>query len=126
MEIIQITAIGLISVILSLSIKKQAPEFSLLISIAAGVIIFLMLTPKLIDLVSLIQQISVLSGTNQNNIALILKIIGISYISEFGSSICKDAGESALGSKIEMAGKLLIMVIATPILVSLLDLILSI
>jgi len=56
----------------------------------------------------------------------ILKIIGIAYIAEFGAEVCKDAGEGAIASKIELAGKVIIIVLAAPIITSLLDLIVEI
>jgi stage III sporulation protein AD len=58
--------------------------------------------------------------------ATVLKITGIAYIAEFGAEICNDAGESAIASKIELAGKVIITVLAVPIITSMLDLIMEI
>lgn len=126
MDIVQIAAIGIIAAILSLTIKKQAPEMSLIISIAAGTMIFLLLLPKLSAVVSVIRKVGEAAGTNNEYVLIIIKIIGISYIAEFASQICADAGESAIASKIEAAGKVFILIIATPILLSLLNLIFSV
>jgi len=59
-------------------------------------------------------------------ISTLLKIVGIAYIAEFGAEVCKDAGESAIASKVELAGKVMIIVLAVPILTSLMDLIIRI
>jgi stage III sporulation protein AD len=56
----------------------------------------------------------------------VLKITGIAYISEFGAEICRDAGEGAIASKIEMAGKVIIIALAIPVITSLIDLVLKI
>lgn len=126
MDIVQIAAIGIIAAILSLTIKKQAPEMSLIISIAAGTMIFLLLLPKLSAVVGVIKKVGEAAGANNEYVLIIIKIIGISYIAEFASQICADAGESAIASKIEAAGKVFILIIATPILLSLLNLIFSV
>jgi stage III sporulation protein AD len=125
MEIIQIVAIGLLSSILALMLKKQSPESSMYISIAAGVIIFFMIISKVSVVVDLLKDIGSKINLDTIYIGTILKIIGIAYISEFGVQICKDAGESAIASKIEFSGKVLIMVISAPILMALMDLIIK-
>lgn len=125
MDIIQIGAIGIVSTILALSIKKQSPEFSLLISIAAGVIIFIMVIPKFEALFQVFNKITSSADIDLTYISIVIKIIGIAYISQFSSQICIDAGESAIASKIELAGKILIMVISAPILLTLVELVVA-
>ena len=126
MSIVQIVAAGLISALLAITIKKQVPEFALLISIGASVLIFFMLIPMLLDAVQVLENISDMVGTQSAYIVIILKIIGIAYISEFGSQVCKDAGETAIASKIELGGKVIIMLASVPILYRLIDIIIGI
>ncbi|MDR1538653.1 MAG: stage III sporulation protein AD [Clostridiales bacterium] len=123
MEIARIVAVGIISIILAIAVKKQNAEFSLLISISASIIIFFMLMPLLGQAVGILQNIASLMDTNVQYIGVILKIIAIAYIAEFGAQICIDAGEAAVGSKIELAGKVLIMIASTPVLFGLVNLI---
>ncbi|MDR1560039.1 MAG: stage III sporulation protein AD [Clostridiales bacterium] len=123
MDISRIVAVGIISLILIIAIRKQNAEFALLISIMASIIIFFMIMPLLGQSVSLLKEIAGLMDTNLQYIGLILKIIAIAYIAEFGAQICTDAGESALASKIELAGKALILITSTPVLFGLVDLI---
>jgi stage III sporulation protein AD len=122
-EIARIVAVGIISIILAIAVKKQNAEFSLLISISASIIIFFMLMPLLGQAVGILQNIASLMDTNVQYIGVILKIIAIAYIAEFGAQICIDAGEAAVGSKIELAGKVLIMIASTPVLFGLVNLI---
>jgi len=123
MDIAQIVAAGIISVILIITMRKQNAEFALLISIMASVIIFFMLMPFLGQAVGLLKDIAGLMDTNVQYVGLILKIIAIAYIAEFGAQICADAGESAIASKIELGGKVLIMIASAPVLFGLVDLI---
>jgi stage III sporulation protein AD len=126
LDIIQIVGIGIVSVALSMAIKKQVPEFSLLIGIIASVVIFLFILPKLISVFQVIHIIAMGSNIDMVYVDIVLKIIGISYIAEFGSQICLDAGEGSIASKIELSGKVLIMVISIPIIMALIDLIINI
>ena len=123
MDIAQIVAAGIISVILIITLRKQNAEFALLISIMASIIIFFMIMPFLGQAVGLLKDIAGLMDTNVQYIGLILKIIAIAYIAEFGAQICTDAGESAVASKIELAGKVLILIASTPVLYAMIDLI---
>jgi stage III sporulation protein AD len=122
-DIARIVGVGLISVILAMAVRKQSAEFALLISITSSVIIFLMLTPLLGQAVGILQNIAGLMDTNSQYIAILLKIIAIAYIAEFGAQVCIDAGEAAVASKIELGGKVLIMIASTPVLFGLVNLI---
>jgi stage III sporulation protein AD len=123
MEITQIVAVGLVSVILIMTLRKQNAEYAVIIGIMASIIVFFMIMPYLGQAVGLLQNIAQLMDTNSQYIGLILKIIAIAYIAEFGSQICADAGETAIASKIELAGKVLILIVSTPVLIGLINLI---
>ena len=123
MDIAQIVAVGIISVILIIAIRKQNAEFALLISIMASVIIFFKIMPLLGQAIGILKEIAELMDTNVQYINLILKIIAIAYLAEFGAQICIDAGETAVASKIELAGKALILITSTPVLYGLVELI---
>lgn len=126
MEIFQIIAIGLIATILSILIKNEKPELGMYISLVAGIIIFLFMATRLQSVIEVLNQLSNKINIDSIYLSIILKIVGIAYIAEFGAQICKDAGEGVIASKIEFAGKVLIMVIAVPILAALMDLIVNI
>lgn len=123
MSIVQIAALGIISVILTLTVKKENPQISILISIVAGIIIFSSVVPRIETVLDIINEISNKFDTQSRYVKLVIKIIGIAYISQFASQICIDAGERAISSKIELAGKVMIMVIAAPVLLSIIELI---
>lgn len=126
MEILQIVGLGIIATIMILVIKTQRPDIAVQISILTGIAIFMLVAGKLSAVIELLNSYTRKVNIDAVYITTLLKIIGIAYIAQFGAEICKDAGEGAIASKIELAGKVVIVVLAVPILTSLLDLIIQI
>lgn len=125
MEILQITAVGIIGTILSITLKKQSPEFSLIVGIITGILIFIFISSKLTDVLAVIKSMADTAGINSAYLGIVIKIIGIAYIAEFGMQICQDAGASSVASKIELGGKVLIMLVATPVILALMDMVIN-
>lgn len=124
-DIIKIIAVGLIAVIIIIIIKQYKPEFAIYISIITGAIILYMIFGKLQGIINLLQNISSKAGVNSQFLSLLLKITGIAFLAEFAINICKDAGEGAIASKIEIGSKVIIVSMSIPIISSLLDVILK-
>jgi len=125
MDIMNIVAVGIISTVLAIIVKKQSPELGMLVSISGGILVFFMLLPDMIIVLNVLNDLSNNISTDLEHIPIIFKILGIAYIAEFATQICKDAGEGAIASKIELGGKVIIMVISAPIIVSFLNLIVT-
>jgi len=121
MEIAQIVAVGIIAAVLAVTVKQHSPQIGLIIGIAASVLIFLMILPRFSAAVGILQNIANNTGIDLSYVGLVLKIIGIAYIAELGSQLCADAGETAIASKIELAGKVLIILVSAPIMLSLVE-----
>ena len=121
MEIMQIVAIGLVATIFAVFIKQQRPEMAVQLSIATGVIIFLLVIGKVGIIINTLEDLANKADINVFYLTTVLKIVGIAYVAEFGSQICKDAGEGAIASKIEFAAKVIVMVMAIPIIVAILE-----
>ena len=113
---LQITGVALIGAFLAMIIKEQKPNLAFLLVVFVGSVIFLFLIDKIYEMVQMIQQLAVNANVNMVYLSTVLKIIGIAYIAEFTSQITKDAGQGALASKIELAGKIIILTMAIPIL----------
>ncbi|OLS03935.1 stage III sporulation protein AD [Tissierella creatinophila] len=126
MEIFQIVGLGIIATIMIVILKDFRPEFIIFISIITGLIIFSLILNKLVYVVDVMKNLSLKANLEIEYFSIILKIIGMSYIVEFGSQICRDADQNSIAMKIELAGKVSIMILAIPILMSLMDLILKI
>lgn len=116
MEIVQIVGLGLVAAILALVIKEQKPIFAFLLALASGAIIFYFLIGKIAEVIRILERLAVQADLNMVFLETILKIIGIAYIAEFGAQMTRDAGQGAIASKIELAGKVLILVMAVPII----------
>ena len=121
MSIFKVAALGIVAVIMALQFKQMKGEYASIISLAAGCMIFVLAVDKLEVIVDGIKTISSYITINTQYLSVLIKVIGVAYICEFSSSICKDAGFSAIASQIEMVGKLTILVMSMPILLSLLD-----
>lgn len=116
MDILQIVGIGFLTTVLILVIREQKPMFAYLLAVFVGVAIFLALVGKIGDVVSVLEELAERSGIPSVYLRTMLKIIGIAYIAEFGAQIVRDAGLESIASKIEFAGKMLILVMAVPII----------
>ena len=126
MEVIKIIAIGLIALILIILLKQYKPEFALYISLLTGVLILILVMDKLTGIIQLIQSISNKANINNQFITILIKITGIAFLTEFAVSISNDCGESAIANKIDLGGKVLIIVISIPIITALLETILKV
>lgn len=120
-EIIQIVGIALVSTFLALILKEQKPNFAFLLIVFVGCAIFLFLVDKIHSVIQMIENLAADAKVNLMYVETILKIIGIAYIAEFASQITKDAGQGTIASKIELAGKILILAMAIPILTVLIE-----
>ena len=121
MDIFKIAGLGLAAVVLAVFIKSWKPELAMQVSLAAAVIIFLMVLPYLKAVVVMFQDISEQIGLESKYLSLILKVIGIAYVAQFAAELCRDAGETSVASKIEFAGKVIIMTLSMPVVYSLLE-----
>lgn len=126
MDIIKIIGVGLISLIIIIIIRQYKPEFTLYVSLLAGAIILLFLMDKISGIVDLLTSLSNKASINNEFLKLLIKITGIAFLTEFAVSICKDTGESAIASKVDMGGKVIIVSMSIPIISSLLETIVKI
>ncbi|MEW6769777.1 MAG: stage III sporulation protein AD [Bacillota bacterium] len=125
MDIIQVVSFALVAAVLAVVLRSQRPELGLLVGVAAGVVIFLALIGKISAAVAVLNNVAGRAGLNMVYLDTILKIVGIAYVADFGAQMCRDAGEGALAVKVEFAAKVLILVLALPIIIGLLDLLLE-
>ncbi|MCL2286934.1 MAG: stage III sporulation protein AD [Firmicutes bacterium] len=123
MGIFQIIAVGILAAVISITIKKQSPEIAILITITASVLIFLMVLPMLTEVVGIITHIWQTADGQAAYVGLALRVIGVAYMAELGASVCNDASETAIAAKIDMAGRVIILVMAMPVIMDILRII---
>ena len=126
MEIVKIAGIGLISLIVIVVIKQYRPEFAIYVSIVAGLLIMGIVISKLSGIVEILKNLTNKASLNASFLGILIKITGIAILTEFTTSICKDAGEGAIATKVDLGGKIIIMSMSIPIISTLLETILKI
>lgn len=126
MEVIKIIGIALIALIIIILLKQYRPEFAVYISLLTGVLILVLVMDQLAGVISLLQSLANKTSVNMTFLSILIKITGIAFLSEFAVSICRDSGEGAIASKIEIGSKIVIISMSIPIISSLLEIILKI
>ena len=126
MDIVKIIGIGLIALIIIVIIKQYKPEFAIYVSLGAGILIFALITAKMSGIIDILKSLANKTSINNDFLVLLIKITGIAILTEFAVSACKDSGESAIASKIDLGGKVIIMSMSIPIMSSLLETIIKI
>lgn len=126
MEIIKIVSFALVSLFMVMLFKDRRNDIAVLISLVAGCIIFLSVVGELNNVLLFIKSIADKANIDLVYIGIVLKILAIAYLTSFCSEICKDAGAGSIASKVDFAGKILILALAVPILMAVLDSILQI
>lgn len=121
MDIVKIGLLGLVSVGIALFIKQTRPEYAYLFIVCAGLFLFYLCFDTFMAVADMTKQIGESVGDYDKYIQLLLKIIGISYISEFCGGMCQDAGYHALGKQVEIAGKFCVLLTGLPIFFTLID-----
>lgn len=114
MNIMALAAVAIVATIISVMIKKYNPEYSILISIVAGVFILYMIFSELTPAINKINGLISSSGIDSEHAKVLFKSLGVCFLVQFAADSCSDAGESALASKIELAGKVVILLMALP------------
>ena len=127
MDIFKVVAFSIVAVILITILKSVKKEdFALTITIIASLVLFAFVLAKLESITTLLTSLIEKSGINKDYLTLLLKVTGISYVVELATNICKDAGNTSIASKVEMLGKISIVVLTIPILTSVVSTVLQI
>ena len=126
MEIIKIIAFAFMALFIVLIFKGKRDDIAIQVSIAAGILIFLFMVNKLTIIMGFLQTLANKANIDVIYLNTVFKILGIAYLASFCSEICKDAGENSIAAKVEFSGKILILVLAIPILMAVMQSILKI
>lgn len=121
MGILTVVGIGIVTVLIAGQLKVLKSEYSLYLSVAVMLLIFFYSAGRLGGILSVMEQIQTYFPVNEIYVRTLLKIVGVSYIAEFASHVCRDAGYGAVGSQIEIFGKLTVLAVSMPILTALLE-----
>ena len=121
MTIIQAAVLGITAVALAVQLKPLRQEYSVYLILAAGLVIGFLSISRLELILDTVRAIGSQIRVKNIYLGTLLKMVGITYIAEFASGLCRDAGFSALGTQVEMFGKLSILAVSAPVLQALLE-----
>jgi stage III sporulation protein AD len=115
MNILSIAGLAIVGLLVVGLVRQASPEMARLLTMTLGVVLLLWIVGSLAEAVTSLQDLAERARIQPEYIKAILKVVGISYIAGFSAQMCRDAGESALASKVELAGKVVILLIALPV-----------
>lgn len=121
-DLLKIIGTGFIGGMLALSIRKQKPEFSILVTLITAAIILGVIADDVGGIVNSLRDAARRCGVDIKYFEIIIKVVGVSYIAQFASEILRDSGENSIASKVEAAGKISILVLVMPVMMSFLEL----
>ena len=123
--ILKIIAIAIITSIASLIVKSVRNDFAIMIAITGGIVILVMVLSYLTGIFDTMKEIVNMSGISSSLYTRILKIVGIGYLIEFTAGLCSDTGNSGLGDKVLLGGKIIILIMALPIVTNIMQIIME-
>ena len=123
MNSIQIALLGVVGTLLALQFKSGKSEYGIYVSLAVSLFLFLCMLSRLEIFVRTVKRIADYIKLDAGQMSILLKMAGVTYVAEFASGICKDAGYQNIAVQIEIFTKLTILAIGMPVLLSLLELI---
>lgn len=115
MNMITICGAAIVTAVLAVMLRSQSPHSAMLLSVAAGAIIILSLLKNLPDTLSGIQSVLADGGIDTDDIAILLKVMGICFVTEFTCDCVTEAGLLSLSTNISFAGKILVLLTSLPL-----------
>ena len=123
MELVKIIGVAFVTAISALLLRSTKPELSFAVTVTGVIVILLFLADSLKDTLSAFSSIAQITGVENGLLKILLKIVGVGYITEFGAGILNDFGSNAVADKVVLCGKITIVMLSLPVLESLLSLI---
>ena len=114
-ELVRIAGIGIVGAVLAVLISEKKPEMGMLIGLAFGALALVLVAGKASAVIKLINDSVDKSGIDAKLIVPVLKVTGMAYVTQFAVDACRDAGQNSIASKIEIAGKIMMLAVAAPI-----------
>ena len=123
MEIFRIIGVAFVTAVAAIVLKSSKPDLSFAVTVTGVIIILIFVADMLQNTVNIISSIAGMTGIENGLIKILLKIVGIGYLTEFSAGLLNDFGSNAVADKVTLAGKLTILVLSLPVIESVLGLI---
>lgn len=124
--VIQVVAFSLVVMFLYLVLKENKSTVASMLLLVSGIIIYIFIFPYIKEIMAFVETMTESSGIDVTYIQIVMKIIAISYLATFCSVLCKDVGINTIATKVEFTAKIMILLLAMPIMKNVLDSILRI
>lgn len=115
MDIVALAMVAVIAAVLSVMLKKYNPEYSIIISLVAGAVLLLLILSRISPAIEQIKDLLSATRMSSEYGQVLFKCLGVCFLTQFAADSCRDAGESALASKVELAGKVMIVLLSLPL-----------
>ncbi len=126
MIVLQVVGLALILAMLLVLLRPQVPVLAMQLGLAGAAILLLLVLGHLQPILRLMEELADRAGIQKVYLDTMLRVVGVAYVAEFGAHICRDAGESALAAKVEMVGRIMVLILAIPLLFAILELIIQV
>ena len=126
MNIFQIISIAIIGAFFSVTLRNYRPEYAIITALATGIFIILVISQNIFSVIDALRKIILKTGIESRYFKIILKVIGISYVTQFGSEICKDSGYNSIATKVDAAGKICVISLTVPVISEFLNIVIEI
>lgn len=126
MLIVQVVGLALVLAMLLVLLRPVVPALAVQLSLVGAALLLLVVLNHVWPLLRLMEELAHRAGVRPVYMETVLRVVGMAYVTEFGAHICRDAGESALAAKVELVGRVLILVMAVPILFAVLELLMNV
>lgn len=125
MELLKVVGIGIIICVTIVIVKQVRPEFATILTILGSCFMLVYCLRYLVGPMNTLNTILLKTGIDMDMFSVILKIIGVGYLVEFGAGICLDTGNASIADKVILGGKILILILSLPILTAIFDVVLG-
>lgn len=116
MDFYSIAGLAVITAALAVILRQYKPEYAMLVALCGGIIILFIVIIEIGQIYKFAEDVLSKMNVSVSGFEILFKALGVAYISQLSSDICKDANETALASKIELAGRVTIVIMALPLL----------
>lgn len=120
-----VAGIAVIAAIMAVLLRKSRPEISTCVGLLTAVMILALSVSKVQPALNEINELMSSANVNSQYMSILIKALGVCFIAQLASDVCRDAGESAIASNVELAGKLAVLIIALPLFGQVADLVLK-
>ena len=119
MELLRVVGVGLVGVLFATMLRRDKPEWHLLILVATGVIVLVIVFSSMTTVINAFGELLSSTGVDNALFSGVLKIVGVGYLTEYAASVCSDSGAQSVGEKVQLAGKITVFLMGLPIVTAL-------